>query len=363
MRGQLKAVLGLVFLLGVLFLLLKEASAVAIPFLLALLLAYFLDPAVDLFERHMPRSAAVLAVFALFALVVGGLLAFLVPTVKREVLLVQQAYPRYAEGLYRLLPARLLDILGITGRQGLETQLHRLLQGARTLSFDVVNQLALFLSKAFTSTLGFLLALLGYFIMPIYLFYLLKDFDRLKSGVVSLIPERYRGTVIDRAREVDGVLSAFLRGQLTVCLILGALYSVGLLVIGIDLALVIGILSGLAFIVPYLGLIFGLVTAGMMAIIKFHDLLHPLLVLGWFSLVQSLEGIVITPRIVGNRVGLHPLGIILAVLLGGELFGFLGLLLAVPVTAAGSVLVRHLLESYRDSDFFREGAPEEKPDA
>jgi predicted PurR-regulated permease PerM len=363
MNNRLRIYMLMVVLFGGLFLLMWEASAVVVPFLLALLLAYFLDPAVDLLERRLPRSLAVLAVFALFVLIAGVLLTFLIPTVKKEVVLVQQALPRYAEGLYRLLPSRLLESFGIAGNQDLQSLLHRLLQGARSLSFDVVNQVAVFLSRAFSSTFGFLLAVLGYFIIPIYLFYLLKDFDRLKAGVVSLIPERYRPMVVGIGLEIDDVLSGFLRGQLTVCLILGVLYSIGLLLIGIDLALVIGILSGVAFIIPYLGLIVGLATAGMLAVMKFHDLLHPLLVIGWFALVQSLEGTVITPRIVGDRVGLHPLGTILAVLIGGELFGFLGLLLAVPVTAAGTVLVRYLLAGYRDSEFFLGAGQKEKTDA
>ncbi|HKK02223.1 MAG TPA: AI-2E family transporter, partial [Desulfuromonadales bacterium] len=300
MHSQLKIYLLLAAFFGGLFLLMWEASAVAVPFLLSLLLAYFLDPAVDLLEKRLPRGLAVLAVFALFVLVVGVLLVFLIPTVKTEVLFVQQALPRYAEGLYRLLPSRLLESLGITGNQDLQSLLHRLLQGVRSLSFDVVNQVALFVSHAFSSTFGFLLAVLGYFIIPIYLFYLLKDFDRLKAGVVSLVPERYRSTFVDIGQEIDGVLSSFLRGQLTVCLILGALYSIGLLVIGIDLALVIGIVSGIAFIIPYLGFILGVSIASVLAVAKFHDVLHPLMVIGWFGLVQSLEGTVITPRIVGD---------------------------------------------------------------
>jgi predicted PurR-regulated permease PerM len=161
-------------------------------------------------------------------------------------------------------------------------------------------------------------------------------------------------------QEIDRVLGGFLRGQLSVCLALAVLYSIGLLLIGIDLALVIGIVSGLAFIIPYLGTIFGVVVAGCMAAAKFHDWLHPLLVIGWFSLVQALEGTVITPRLVGDQVGLHPMATILAVLAGGELFGFLGLLLAVPFVASANVLVRHALAVYRRSNFF---AATEGPDA
>lgn len=326
---------------------------VVIPFILALLLAYFLDPAADILERRgMPRSVAVALVFAAFLLVAGSVLVFLVPAVKQEILLVKKDLPEYARRLTDLLPASLLDRLGITKGQDLESLFNRAMEGVRHLSTDVLRQMLLFLSRAFTSTFSFLLAVLGYLIIPIYLFYLLRDFDRIKDGMLNMIPPRHRQDVVEVAGEIDAVLGGFIRGQLLVCLVLAVLYSVGLMLIGIDLALLIGILSGAAFVIPYLGTILGTVVAGLMAVAKFHDLLHPALVVGWFCLVQALEGTVITPRLVGDRVGLHPVGTILAVLVGGELFGFLGLLLAVPVTASGNVLLRHFLARYRKSDFF-----------
>lgn len=348
----------LILLLAAFFLYLVRA--VAVPFLIALVLAYFLDPAADALERRkVPRTAAVCLVFTLFILVVCAVAAFLAPALRQEMRQLQQALPEYAQSLYRLLPQSVFDLLGIDRGEELQTLFDRLLAGARNLSFDVFNQVAVFLSRAFSSTLGFLLAVLGYFIIPVYLFYLLRDFDRMREGILDLLPLRHRPEIVDLARQVDGVLGGFIRGQLTVCLILGVLYSAGLLAIGVDLALMIGLVSGLAFIIPYLGTILGIVLAGIMAAAEFHDLLHPFLVIAWFSLVQGLEGTVITPRLVGNRVGLHPLATILAVLVGGDLFGFLGLLLAVPVTASTNVLVVHLLGRYRRSNFFLSSGGEE----
>ena len=311
----------------------------------------------------MPRWAGVVLVFVLLSLGIAAFAAFLLPALRGEVHAIQQALPTYAQGLYQALPAPLLERLGIAGQGDLQPLLGKLLTGVKHLSFDVVNQVAVFVSRAFSTTIGFLIAILGYLIIPVYLFYLLVDFDRFHAGILGLIPERFREPARRLGREVDQVLGGFLRGQLSVCLILAVLYSIGLLLIGIDLALVIGILSGLAFIVPYVGTIFGIVAGGAMAVAKFHDLLHVLLVLGWFALVQGLEGMVITPRVVGDRVGLHPMATILAVLIGGELFGFLGLLLAVPTAAAGNVLLRHLLKTYRDSTFFTRGKGESRGDA
>ncbi|WP_432820928.1 AI-2E family transporter [Trichloromonas sp.] len=339
--------------------------SIFIPFLLALILAYFLDPAVDwLEERRFSRTLAVSLVFAAFLTIAGALLGFLVPTVKSELSFLHKALPGYVDNLYNMVPSSVFEWFGIAEERDLQSLINRALAGAKNLSFDLVNQVAVFLSHAFTSTLRFFLALLGYFIIPIYLFYLLRDFDRMKDAMVDLVPFRWRQSTISVGLEINDVLGGFIRGQLTVCMLLAVFYSLGLLIIGIDMPFVIGIMSGAAFIIPYLGTLLGIVVAGTMAVVKYHDLLHPVLVVGLFGLVQALEGAVITPRIVGDRVGLHPLGTIIAVLVGGELFGFLGLLLAVPVAASVNVLFRHALNRYHRSEF-RGCAPEleEEPNA
>ncbi|MFO7983343.1 MAG: AI-2E family transporter [Desulfuromonadales bacterium] len=347
--GWSLAAVSLVLLIWLLY----AGRSVFIPFLLAFLLAYFLDPAADfLEERKLSRWAAVVVVFVGFLGIVGLLLAFLVPAVQNEVADLQELFPEYASGLYSLLPASVLETLDISGASDLQALFHRLLELGKNLSVDVIGQVALFVSKAFSSTLSFILTVIGYFIIPIYLFYLLRDFDRMKDGAVSLIPERYRPAVTDLALDVDRVLSGFIRGQLVVCMVLAVLYSIGLVALGIDLALLIGILSGLANIIPYLGTLIGISFALLMAVVKFQDLLHPLLVIVLFGAVQAMEGTLITPRIVGNRVGLHPVGTILAVLFGGELFGFLGLLLAVPVVASALVLFKTALAWYRGTPFY-----------
>jgi predicted PurR-regulated permease PerM len=348
-RLSIGAALGLFLLVFFLYL----VRSVAVPFLLALILAYFLDPAVDLLERRrIPRTPAIGLVFAGFLLLTGGLAAFLVPAVRGEVHLIQKALPGYAENLYNLVPQKILQWLDISGGADLQGLLNKALDGAKNLSFDVVNQVAIFLSRAFSTTFSLLLAVLGYFIIPVYLFYLLRDFDRLKGAFMDLVPPWRRPAILSLRREIDQVLGGFIRGQLSVCLALAVLYSVGLALIGIDLALVIGIISGLAFIIPYLGTILGIIAGVTMAAIKFHDMLHPLLVLGWFALAQALEGTILTPRLVGNRLGLHPVLTILAVLIGGELFGFFGLLLAVPVAATGKVLAGRLIRRYRESALY-----------
>jgi predicted PurR-regulated permease PerM len=280
----------------------------------------------------------------------------MVVSISGEMSNMQINLPAYAQHLYEMTPATIKSYLGIETPAKLAFRLNEMLQQVRGMTPDLIKPALNFLQQAFSSTIGLILAILGYFIIPVYLFYLLADLPQLKRFVESFIPERYRTIYADKLGEVDAVLSGFIRGQLSVCAILAVLYSIGLYVIGIDLAIAIGTLAGITFIIPYVGTIIGIVLSVSMAILKFHDLLHPLLCLGWFCLIQGLEGMLITPRVVGKTVGLHPLVAIVALLIGGQIFGLMGMLLAVPVTAVLQVFLRSLSAWYRDSEFYR-GTP------
>jgi predicted PurR-regulated permease PerM len=196
--------------------------------------------------------------------------------------------------------------------------------------------------------------LMNLLLIPVVTFYLLRDWDRLVEGVRTLLPRAAEPTVSRLTREIDAVLGAFIRGQLMVMLALGMLYAVGLWLVGLDLAFIIGMAAGMLSIVPYLGTLVGVVAAVTAALFQFQDVLHPVLALAVFAVGQSLEGMVLTPKLVGDRVGLHPVAVIFAVLAGGQLFGFLGVLLALPVASALNVLVRYAHQRYRDSALFRE---------
>jgi predicted PurR-regulated permease PerM len=264
--------------------------------------------------------------------------------------------PAYAQHLYEITPATTKLYLGIETPDKLTFRLNELLQQARGLAPDLIQPVLAFLQKAFSSTVSLILTILGYFIIPVYLFYLLADLPQLKRFVESFIPERFQSTYHEKLGEVDTVLAGFIRGQLSVCAILALLYSIGLYFIGIDLAIAIGTLAGITFIIPYVGTIIGILLSVVMAFLKFHDILHPLLCLGWFCLVQGMEGMVITPKVVGSTVGLHPLVAIVALLIGGQIFGLMGMLLAVPVVAVLQVFLRSLAIYYRNSEFYR-GTP------
>lgn len=332
------------------------SAAVSLQLFIAFVLAYILNPAVELFERKgIKRLYGILIVFVMTVLVCGGFTSFLIVSLSSEFSNIQLNLPAYVQHLYEITPPAIKGYLGVETPEKLTLQLNDLIQQARGSAPDLLKPLLAFLQRALSSTVGVLLTLLGYLIIPVYLFYLLSDLPQLKKFIESYIPERFRSTYTAKCAEVDTVLSGFVRGQMSVCAILAVLYSIGLYFIGIDLAIAIGTLAGATFIIPYVGTIIGITLSVVMALLKFNDILHPLLCLGWFGFVQLLEGSIITPKIVGDTVGLHPLVAIVALLIGGQLFGIMGMLLAVPVTAVLQVFLRSFAEYYRSSEFYREG--------
>jgi predicted PurR-regulated permease PerM len=336
---------------------LYNSSTVFLQLFIALALAYILNPAVEFLERkQVNRIISILIVFSTALIACTGFALFLLISISGELSNMQLNLPAYAQHLYEIAPPTIKSYLGIETPDKLTFRLNELFQQARSMSPDLIKPVLAFLQRAFSSTIGLILAILGYFIIPVYLFYLLADLPQLKRFIESFVPERYRSVYAEKAGEVDTVLSGFIRGQLSVCAILAILYSIGLYVIGIDLAIAIGTLAGITFIIPYVGTIIGMTLSVIMAFLKFHDILHPLLCLGWFGLVQGLEGMVITPRVVGKTVGLHPLVAIVALLIGGQIFGLMGMLLAVPVVAVLQVFLRSLAVWYRASEFYR-GTP------
>jgi predicted PurR-regulated permease PerM len=192
--------------------------------------------------------------------------------------------------------------------------------------------------------------------IPVYTFYFLRDFDRMVAWVFNLVPVTWQPLVSKHARAIDTKMGQFIRGQLTLCTILAVLYSIGLIAFGrIDMALLVGVLSGALFIIPYLGTIVGVILGAVLCLLKFGIDWHLLGVVGTFGVVQLLEGTLLTPKIVGESVGLHPMVVILSLFIGGALFGFMGILLAVPATAALSVLLETVLARYRASRIYTEG--------
>ena len=317
-------------------------APVLTPFVASALLAYVGDPLADRLQKlKLPRSLAVAAVFILTFLVLALLVLLVGPLISAQVGALLDALPGIIAKVEEVWLPNIAGMLDLeTGEDvGLGAFVAEYGDMASTWGTTVLGGLA-------QSGGAVVAALLSLFLVPIITFYLLRDWDVILQRFAALIPTEQRETVIGLARETDEVLGGFLRGQLLVMLALAVLYSVGLGLVGLEFAIAIGVVSGLVSFVPYLGLVFGIGLAGITVALEPDPLWKLVGVVATFSIAQFLEGSVLTPKLVGDRIGLHPVVIIFAVAAGGQLFGFFGILLAVPVAAVLSVLVRFAFQRY-----------------
>lgn len=326
---------------------------ILMPFLVGALLAYLGDPLVDRLERHrFPRSVAVVTVFAALSLLVLGLLLLLVPMIGAQIQALQAALPHMLNWAQETALPWVERHAGIPlrGRLALDR-----IGDTLTAHWSETGTFAsAVLERITTSSMALAVWLANLALIPVVAFYLLRDWDLLIRRIRDLIPRSSEPTVSRLAARCDEVLGAFLRGQFLVMLSLGAIYAVGLWLIGLNLALLIGMLAGLASIVPYLGTIIGLAAALIAALFQFGDLWPLVGVALVFATGQLLEGMVLTPQLVGDRIGMHPVAVIFAVLAGGQLFGFVGVLLALPAAAVVMVLLQFAHERYKDSRLYGE---------
>ena len=321
------------------------------PFLFAALLAYLGDPLADRLEaRGLGRTGAVVLVFLALSLVLTlGLLGFL-PLLVEQMRDLLQRLPRALAWLESTARPWLEHRFGLALPSLESAEVNALLREHWQSTGELAGQV---LRSAFASGAAVLGTLATLALVPVVTFYLLRDWDRLIAQVQALLPRDLERVLTPLALECDEVIAAFLRGQLLVMLALGTLYAVGLALVGLDFALLIGLVAGLASLVPYLGLAVGLVLAGGAVLFQGGDPLTALAGVGAvFAVGQTLEGMVLVPWLVGDRIGLHPVAVIFAVLAGGQLFGFTGVLLALPVAAVIAVALRHAHEPYLRSRFY-----------
>ncbi|MCL7462339.1 AI-2E family transporter [Pseudomonas sp. NW5] len=326
---------------------------VLMPFLVATLLAYLGDPLADRLEaRGLSRTWSVVAVFTFFSLTLLLMLLVLLPLLGRQLLRVYELLPLAVDLLQQQTLPWLQRRLGLEADFWQVSQLRELLAGHLGQTTDIAQTL---LRRVASSGLA-LLALLGNLaLIPVVGFYLLRDWDVMLARLHNLLPRRQERLVTLLARECHEVLGAFLRGQLLVMLALALVYAAGLMLVGLELGLLIGLLAGLASIVPYLGFVVGIVAALLAVLFQFGFEWYPLIgVVAVFTAGQLLEGMWLTPTLVGDRIGLHPVAVIFAILAGGQLFGFTGVLLALPVAAVIMVLLRHVHDFYKLSALYAE---------
>lgn len=319
-------------------------NAILAPFVIGLAIAYFLDPVCDRLERvGLSRTLATLVVTLAFVLLLALVVALVAPLIVGQIIELARRLPGWFESL-RMQVAEIGESLQAQVDPEIMDQIRsvvvssreRLASWATGLARDVLSG-----GFALFNVISLLL------ITPIVAFYMLRDWDRLLEEGDKLLPPAYAETIRQLLREVDRTLSGFVRGTGTVCIVLGTYYAIGLTIAGLDFGLVIGLTAGVISFVPYLGATLGLLASVGTALVQFDGYLMAAVVAAIFMFGQFVEGNILQPTLVGERVHLHPVWVIFALLAGGLLFGFAGVLLAVPVAAVIGVVVRFAMQQYR----------------
>jgi len=340
--------LGFVLFLAVVYLL----RGILLPFVAGMALAYFLDPVCDRLERAgQSRTLATTLVTIVFAVLAIAALLLLVPLLYDQIVNLAERLPAYLDRLRTIL-------------QPIIQELQRRLpvesfgQARQALSGQAANVLGWIggaLGRLLTGGLALVNILSLMFITPVVTFYLLRDWDRIVMHVDSWLPRGHAEVIREQCALIDRTLAGWVRGQATVCLLLAAYYGIALTVIGLDFGLAVGLLTGLLSFVPFVGAITGFVFGVGIAFAQYSNWGPIVAVLAVFIVGQVIEGNFLTPKLVGDRVGLHPVWVMFGLLAGGALFGFVGVLLALPVAAVVGVLARFALARYLESRYYRHG--------
>lgn len=321
------------------------------PFAVAALLGWLGDPLVDRLQlAGRSRNTAVIMVFTLMALLLVLVLVILVPLIESQISTLIESLPRYR------LWFTGVAIPWIEARTGMQiaawldlSHLVELMRSNWERAGGVATTVLGYVSRSGFALIGMLTSIV---LIPVITFFFLRDWDLLVGRIASMVPRDHIGTVTRLARESSDVLGGFLRGQFLVMVILGVMYGVGLWAVGLDLGILIGIVAGLLTFVPYLGPASGVILGVLAALMQYGDWKHIAGVLAVFGIGQVIESYWLTPKLVGDRIGLHPVAVIFAVLAGGQLFGFLGMLLALPMAAVVNVLLRYAHERYTQSPLY-----------
>lgn len=337
-------------LLAVLWLL----GPILTPFVVGAALAYIGDPLVDWMERRrMSRTFAVSVVF--IVLTTAGLIAMLllVPLLYHQAIALLKNIPDWLAWVQ----TSALPRLGIALPDGMRLDPEGLKQIVTEHWSKAGNVLQTVWGKVSQSSVALLTTFANLLLIPVVSFYLLRDWDRLVEWIRGMIPPRNLPRIGQMAQETDEVLGGFMRGQLLLMLAQAIFYTVALWIAGLDLALLVGLVIGLISFVPYLGAIVGILTAAIAMLVQTQDPSSLLWIVGIFAIGQFLESNILAPWLVGDRIGLHPVAVIFAVMAGGQLFGFIGVLLGLPVAAVIAVLLRHAKQEWLNSPLYQNGSP------
>ena len=336
--------------LAVFGLLLFLLADILLPFVAGMAVAYLLDPIADRLETWgLSRTMATVVITVLFMVVTLGALFLLLPVLYNQALDLIGRAPAIAGALrdyFLSLSEGLFESLA-------PDQIERAREALAGFTEEIVGWLLGFGEGLWRSGLALVNLIAMLFITPIVSFYLLRDWDHLTARMDALLPRRHAQVIREQAAKINDTLAGFVRGQGLVCLILGLFYAVGLSLAGLDFGLIVGLSAGALSFIPYVGAITGFMVGVILAFLQFDDLLRVGAVALVFVIGQLLEGNFLSPKLVGERVGLHPVWVIFGAFAGAALFGLVGVLLAVPATAVIGVLVRFAIERYETSALYR----------
>ena len=322
---------------------------VLLPFVMGMAIAYFLDPVADRLEKWgLSRTLSATALTIVFLIAVAAFLMVLVPILQSQVLDFASRLPHYMD----LLRGRAEDLLALVQARLSPEDVARLRDAVGGLAGGAVGWLGRVATQVWAGGLALINLLSLIVITPIVTFYLLRDWDRIVERLDHWLPRRHRATIREQLAEINKTLAGFARGQAIVCLGLGVFYGIGLTLVGLEFGLIVGLGTGIISFVPYFGMLTGLVVGMGLAFAQFDTWLPIVMVAGIFVAGQIVEGNFVTPKLVGDQVGLHPVWMIFALLAGGALFGFVGVLLSVPAAATIGVLLRFGLGRYLASPLY-----------
>ncbi|MBX3504984.1 MAG: AI-2E family transporter [Parvibaculum sp.] len=330
-------------------------KGILLPFVAGMAIAYFLDPLADRLEKYgLSRLAATALITVFFLIVAIVLLIVLVPVLYNQLIALVEIMPRLLlrgqEWLVTVGDGRLGRLLGVQGAD-VEQAISANLGGS-------LDWLVKFISSLGTQGLQIVALISLVVVTPVVAFYLLLDWDRMVEKIDGLLPRDHQETIRRLAREINEVLAGFIRGQVIVCVVLGVIYAVGLTLVGLRFGLIVGIMAGIISFIPYLGTIIGFVVGVALALFQFApDYISVGLVVGVFAIGQFIEGNFLSPKLVGDRVKLHPVWVMFAIFAFAALFGFVGALLALPVAAALGVIARFGIAQYRASRLYLGSSP------
>lgn len=350
MRLKDKLIIILIVLTSSVFII-YQIKNVLTPFLISIILAYFLHPLVDKMQSYykIPRSLSTLLILLLFFSIVFGLLIVTLPLIYNQSLQLLENIPKYTKVLNEEIYPKITSNLNNFGFH-LDNNLVDLLE-KQSANFKFGEILREIFTNAISSSVTIINIFSLIFIMPILVFYLLKDWDRLIKNVNNNLPQKISKPIRILAKNIDKTLSGFIRGQIHVCLLLGFIYATLLSFAGLDYGLLIGLLTGIFSFIPFIGMLCGITVAIIVALFQWGlDWQNIGLISGIFIFGQIIESNFLTPNLIGNKIGLHPVWIIFGLFFFGTLFGIFGVIFAVPLTAMCSEIIKYLISNYNKNE-------------